>query len=86
MPIQITIDDLVLVGFDPRDRDALSASIERAIVAQLDPLSLRTHVTAATRVEQVRAGDVGAPAHASRGDLGTRIGSAVARAIDGRSR
>jgi hypothetical protein len=86
MPVQITIDHLVLVGFDPRDREALSASIERAIAAHLDAASLRTHVATTTLVERVAAGDVGASTRAHRGDLGTRIGSAVARAIDGRLR
>lgn len=37
MRLELTIDDLVLVGFDPRDRHRIADAIERELATHLVP-------------------------------------------------
>jgi hypothetical protein len=82
MPVHVTIDELVLIGFDRRDADAMSRAIEQAIAEHLDVPSLRAHATH-THVSRLMASDVTTPRGMHRADVGSSIGSAVARSITG---
>lgn len=101
MSVHLTIDELVLVGVERGDRDAVATAIERAIVGQLDVALLRARVGGHRHRREAGAsvtvnGAAGSarreadrntsPYAAGSSALGTRVGSVVARVIDGRQR
>jgi hypothetical protein len=84
MRVHVHIAELVLTGFDPRDRHRLSDAIERAIVAEIgDGTAVDGIVNRGSR-EVVAAEDV---RHAPRAtsSTGHGIGASIGRALRGRS-
>ena len=71
MRVDLTIDDLVLVGFDPLERDRIGAAVERDLLDALTPTAVRglirgrparsdgtTGVSRGPRTSATRAGSV----------------------------
>ena len=72
--IRLTIDELVLKGFEPGDRKALVESFEKELSAVLADRAARTKWARSHRTPVLRLGPL--PHQASR-----RLGSAIARGI-----
>jgi hypothetical protein len=89
--VEVVIDELVLVGFDPRDRHLLAAALRgeleggltaTAVVALLDGSSGRSD---RERMEVVAQTGADAPGAAGRRPdaIGRRVGAAVVGALGG---
>jgi hypothetical protein len=85
--IEFHIDELVLVGFDPVDRNRIGDPLERALRARLMATDVAALVRAAGQRDLVRAPDVspsvaGGPSHDRLAD---GIGAAIVSGIVGGS-
>ena len=81
MALRITIDELVLVGFDRRDGDAIGRAIEQAIAGQIDLASLRARARTGTHIPRVVTADVTVRSGSSAPHIGAGIGSVVAGSL-----
>ncbi len=86
MPVRVMIDELLLVGFDRRDRYALAEAIERAIAADLDARAVRARAHGGAGIDRIVAPDAIAPSGTTAGEIGTRVGRAVASCMKGNAR
>ncbi len=55
--VELRIDELVLVGFDPRDRRRIGDAVERALEARLAGTGVETWPSEGIRTDVVRAPD-----------------------------
>jgi hypothetical protein len=84
MAVHITIGELRLIGFDPRDRHTIAAAIERAVAAHLDVAALRRG-DGAPRIDRIAAPDA-APNARGGAAVGAAVGRSVAGAVNGGER
>jgi uncharacterized membrane protein len=81
MRIEFDIDELVLVGFDPRDRHRLADAIERAIETRATSEALLPLARGSDDVEAVHAPDVAPVRGASAAALADGVGASVVAGI-----
>jgi hypothetical protein len=77
--IELRIDELVLHGFDPRDRIAIAAAVERelaSLLAAREPAGLRDGDAA-----RLDAGSFELPHDAAPATMGAEIARAVGRGL-----
>lgn len=76
--IQVTIDRLVLRGFDPADREAFVRGLKSELARVLAPTDVRSRCAASQRTPVLRLGTM----PLTQGPAGARkLGAGVARAI-----
>jgi len=78
MRIEIVIDELVLTGFDPRERHRIADAIQGRLAALVTPADVAPLVAPGARIPELRARDVTLPARVS--------GMSPASVADGASR
>lgn len=84
--IELSIDELVLVGFEPRERHAIGDAIGRALGAKLLATDVAALVNAREERGVVHGPDVrSTAATSSHAALADGIGDSIVRSIDGRS-
>jgi hypothetical protein len=79
--LHVTIDDLVLVGFDPLDRYGIADAIERELTRRLAGADV-AQLTSGEARPSLHAADVRRSGSASR--VGTDVGASVATALVGK--
>lgn len=77
--IAIVIDELNLIGFDPRDRFAAGAALEREIqrLFRSEPPAKTT----AKRIEQLATAPITLRGRSPAADLGTQLAARIHRAV-----
>jgi hypothetical protein len=84
MRVEIEVDELVLVGFDPRDRLRVADAVERGLAARAASIDASALARGAADVAEMRAPDVAV----ARGAAGARpetvgelAGGSIARGL-----
>lgn len=80
MRIEFVIDELVLVGFDPRERHRIADAMESGLAALVTRVDVAPLVARGSGVSVVRAGDF-AVAKCSSGTWPASVGEGASRAI-----
>ena len=75
--IELDIEELVLIGFDPRDRYAIAEAMQRELMARLASDGLSPAWSGADGARVLDAGSVALPARAAPAETG----AAIARGI-----
>jgi hypothetical protein len=88
MRVDLSIDELVLVGFDPLDRHRIADAMERELAARLTAEQAFALATAGGSLDRIRAADVRVTSGAGLGAaaIWNGIGRSVADAIGGPGR
>ncbi len=76
--IRFEIDELVLHGFDPRDRRAIADAVQAELVTALAEF----RAPSPARIGHIDAGAFTAPRPASPGQIGRAIASQLLKGID----
>jgi hypothetical protein len=77
--LEVAIDELVLHGFDPRQRGAIAAALRTELAAALQGWSL----AAGTRVTHLEAGSFTMPAAAPPGVVGRGVARQISQLLHG---
>jgi hypothetical protein len=79
--VELTVDELVLVGVDPRDGRRIGAAVERAASEQLAAMTSSQLGDARGSVERFDGGEFRIGDHRDAGGYGQGVAAAITRSI-----
>ncbi|MEP7270474.1 MAG: hypothetical protein ABI882_03170 [Acidobacteriota bacterium] len=85
MNIELSIEELVLEGFDPRDRYRIADELQRVLTAALRDSEKQGDGRREAQIDRLDAGSVTLPKDAPVQEVGVQVGSAIMRALNGRA-
>jgi hypothetical protein len=86
MKIELHIEELVLDGFDPRDRYRIADELQRALTHALSEPHENNIEPRAREVDRLDAGSVTLQKNASARHVGTQVAGAIVDALNGSTR
>ena len=86
MKLELHIEELMLDGFDPRDRHRIADELQRSLTLLLSESQAGAIERQDGQIERLDAGTVSIPRGASSSDVGSRVAGAITQALNGRPR
>ena len=86
MKIELHIEELVLDGFDPRDRYRIADELQRALTRALSEPHKNHIEPREGKVDRLDAGSFTLPENAPARQVGTQVAGAIVDALNGSTR
>jgi len=86
LKLELHIEELLLDGFDPRDRHRIADELQRSLILLLRESQDGAIEQQDKQIERLDAGAVSIPRSAPSGDVGSHIAGAITQALNGRPR
>jgi len=86
LKLELHIEELLLDGFDPRDRHRIADELQRSLTLLLSESQDGAVEQQDKQIERLDAGAVSIPRDAPSGDVGSHIAGAITQALNGRPR
>ena len=86
MRLELHIEELLLDGFDPRDRHRIADELQRALTLLLGESQHTGIEQQDKQIECLDAGAVSIPRDAPSSDVGSHVAGAITQALNGRLR
>ena len=86
MKLELHIEELILDGFDPRDRHRIADELQRSLTLLLSQSQQGAIEHQDKQIERLDAGAVSIPRDAPSSDVGSHVAGAITQALNGRPR
>ena len=86
MRLELHIEELLLDGFDPRDRHRIADELQRALTLLLGESQHTGIEQQDKQIERIDAGAVSIPRDVPSSDVGSHVAGAITQALNGRPR